>query len=252
MLEAILRTLEHLRPCHPLENSAVSDPLEPHRELDARMATLEARLPALAEQVKRQQVTYSIISDVVRFGPLQELLRAGRFTEADRETARVLYECINSSVVEITPEMIETFPATPLVIVNRLWRQASGGRFGFTVQLEIYLGLDGSLGTLVAQDLTRFRAFCERIGWSEDGRLIDPDASADTDEADAEVIERGESTSSDALLKTLPHGALPRRFWITPYGMKAANLILARLITAGFEAEADAAVVQPPAGGPTG
>jgi hypothetical protein len=214
-------------------------PPVPPASLEDRVAALEAAVQALTARVERLGSTFDIVSDVVRFGPLQDLLLAGRFTEADRETVRVLYDCINSSAEEITPEMIETFPATSLGIVDRLWRQASGGRFGFSVQLGIYRGLGGTLDSLIAQDVALYRAFCQRVGWSDDGRLIDPD-----DSPEAGPVE----PSPD----TLPLGALPRRFWITPYGMKAADLLLARLITAGFEAGGDAAAAPAPADGPTG
>lgn len=203
--------------------------------LETALAALTGQLESLTAQVRQHEANFSLVSDLARYQPLQELLRAGRFSEADRETSRVLYDCIGSTVEEITPEMIETFPTTSLGIVDRLWRQASGGRFGFSVQLGIYRGFGGTIDSLIAQDVPLFRAFCQRVGWSDDGRLIDPDASEVDDCPDS-----------------LPLGTLPRRFWITPYGMKAANLLLARMITAGFEAAGDDAASPAPATWPTG
>lgn len=190
--------------------------------------SLERRLAALEARVNRHEDNFRLVADLVRFGPLRDQLAAGELIEADRETARVLYDWVGSTADAITPEAIEVFPATPLQILDRLWSEASGGRFGFSTQLRIYRDLGGSLDTLIAQDAERFRRFCERVGWGTDRLLANPDESdlAAVDELGAEP---------DAEPRPLPDGALPRRCWCTSYGMKLGNLLLARLITAGLE-----------------
>jgi hypothetical protein len=203
--------------------------------------SLEQRVAALEALVRRHEDNFRLVADLVRFGPLRDRLAAGDLIEADRETARVLFDWVGSTADAITPEAIEVFPATPLQIVDRLWSEASGGRFGFTAQLRIYRGLGGSLDTLIAQDGERFRHFCERVGWGTDGLLANPDEAAQEPVEDSRV---GPELQHDAL----PDGALPRRCWCTSYGMKLGNLLLARLITAGLEAGAPA----PHGGEPSG
>ncbi len=191
--------------------------------------SIEQRLAALESLVRRHEDNFRLVADLVRFGPLRDRLAAGELIEADRETARVLYDWVGSTADAITPEAIEVFPATPLQIVDRLWSEASGGRFGFSAQLRIYRELGGSLDTLIAQDAERFRHFCERVGWGTERLLANPD---DSDPGSLE--EPGEEPDA-AARPLLPDGALPRRCWCTSYGMKLGNLLLARLITAGLE-----------------
>ncbi len=192
--------------------------------LEAAITALNARLDELSARVQEQAESLELSSDVALYAPLRDLLRAGRFGEADQETARVLFDCINSTLEDVTPEAIETFPITPLRIIDRLWCSHSDNRFGFSVQLKIYRELGGSLETLIAQDVDRYLAFCDRIGWRQDGRFMDPE---DQDLPAASIL-----------------GSLPRRCWSSPYGMKITNLLMARLISGGLS----------PAGGgePTG
>ncbi|MGB7563323.1 MAG: GUN4 domain-containing protein [Prochlorococcaceae cyanobacterium] len=182
--------------------------------LEAALAALTAQLESLTAQVQQHEENFSLVSDVARYLPLRDLLAAGRFQEADEQTQVILFDCINSSLDDVTPEEIETFPVTPLRILDQIWRSHSGGRFGFGVQLGIYRELGGTIDTLIAQDVDLYRAFCDRVGWRKDGQFIEPQ--------DQDVSE------------TAAAGALPRRCWSTPYGMKITNLILARLISAGF------------------
>ncbi|MCP9849031.1 GUN4 domain-containing protein [Cyanobium sp. Morenito 9A2] len=193
----------------------MTDPIERRlAALEAALAALTGRLESLTSQVHQHEENLSLVSDVARYTPLRDLLAAGRIQEADEQTERILFDCINSSLDDVTPEDIETFPVTPLRILDQIWRSHSGDRFGFGVQLRIYRELGGTIDTLIAQDVELHRAFCERIGWSRNGQPIEPQ--------DQDVSE------------TAATGALPRRCWSTPYGMKITNLILARLITAGF------------------
>ncbi len=180
--------------------------------LEAAMAGLSRRCEELTARVQEQAESLELVSDVALYTRLRELLKAGRYQEADQETARVLFDCIHTTLEEVTPEAIESFPITPLRILDRLWRIHSDNRFGFTVQLQIYRDLGGSLETLIAQDVDLYLAFCDRIGWRRNGSFVDPEDEDVSDEFSA-------------------HGSLPRRCWSSPYGMKIANLLMARLIT---------------------
>jgi hypothetical protein len=193
-------------------------------ELEDGMASLRRQIGELAARVQEHAESLELVSDVALYAPLRDLLRAGRFREADQETALVLFDCIHTTLEEVTPEAIETFPITPLRIIDRLWCTLSGNRFGFSVQLRIYRDLGGSLETLIAQDVDRYLAFCDRIGWRRDGRFLDPE---------------DEDLSADSV-----PGSLPRRCWSSPYGMKITNLLMARLITGDLSS--------PGGGAPTG
>lgn len=202
--------------------------------LDQRLTALEAQIAALNSEIKNlsalsQRVdqlanlktlisgledNFSMISDMDTYVHLRDLLAGGNFKAADQETAKVLLGTIDRSAETITPEDIETFPIAPLRIVDRLWRKYSSDRFGFSVQLNLYRELGGDLNTLIAQDEELIFAFCDRIGWRQNGKFVSP--------------ETWEPSLSS------PVGFLPATWWRTHYGLKSANYVLARLIKGGF------------------
>ncbi|MCP9932193.1 GUN4 domain-containing protein [Cyanobium sp. AMD-g] len=182
--------------------------------LESAITALSSRLDELSARVQDQAESLQLSSDVALYAPLRDLLREGRFREADHETARVLFDCINSTLEDVTPEAIETFPITPLRIIDRLWSSHSDNRFGFSVQLKIYRELGGSLETLIAQNVELYLGFCDRVGWRKHGSFVEPE-DQDLSESSA-------------------HGSLPRRCWSSPYGMKITNLLMARLISGGL------------------
>lgn len=195
-------------------NASERPPQERLAALEDTVAALTEQLASLAEQVQHLQESLDLVSDVARYTPLRDLLAAGRFHEADSETAKVLFDCINTTLEDVTPEEIATFPIGPLRIIDQLWRTHSDSKFGLSVQEKLYRSLGGTLDTLIAQDLDMYLAFAERVGWRSEGRSTDPDGSDDT--------------------TTMPEGALPRCCWFSSYGMKITNLLMARLITAGL------------------
>ncbi|WP_411876147.1 GUN4 domain-containing protein [Vulcanococcus limneticus] len=178
------------------------------QRLDAAVASLGTRLAAV-------ETSLALVQDVTRFTPLQQLLAAGELEAADRETSRLLPELLGRSAGEVEPEDLERFPLPPLRIIDQLWSQASGGRFGFAAQARLYRDLGGSVESLIALDEDLFARFRERVGWPA-GRAFS-------------LLEDPSPPAADA-----PDGHLPLRCWYTAYGLKAANLLMARLIEGGL------------------
>jgi serine/threonine protein kinase len=93
---------------------------------------------------------------------LKDLLAAGNYREADRETWLLMLHiarreregCLNLNA-------IEQFPEERLEQIDRLWQDCSKGRFGFSIQKQIYQSLGGSRGF----DYELWKKFGERIGW---------------------------------------------------------------------------------------
>ena len=72
---------------------------------------------------------------------LRDLLVAQKFKEADQETARVMLWVASRGkkwLEFLDPESINEFPCSDLRTIDQLWVQNSNGRFGFSVQKEIY------------------------------------------------------------------------------------------------------------------
>ncbi len=91
------------------------------------------------------------------YRPLQDLLAAQRFKEADEETWRVmLWVADREKWGYFRKEDIEQFPCRDLQTIDRLWVQHSNGRFGFSVQKRIY--------NEVGKD---FEKLADRVGWGK-------------------------------------------------------------------------------------
>ncbi|MDJ0580439.1 serine/threonine-protein kinase [Crocosphaera sp.] len=98
----------------------------------------------------------------VDYSKLRDLLKAGKWEEADQETSRVMCQAANRSKEErLRIEDIDNFPCTDLRTINQLWLDYSGGKFGFSVQKEIYHRLGGTR----EHNREVWEAFGDAVGW---------------------------------------------------------------------------------------
>lgn len=183
--------------------------------LEGQLQRLEAAIEALGTRLGAVEASLELVQDIKRFQPLQQLLAAGDLEAADRETARLLPELLGRSAEAVAPDDLERCPIPPLRIIDQLWSQASAGRFGFAAQARLYRELGGTLESLSALDEALFSRFRARVGW-QGGRAF-------------ALLEE-----PPALGEAPPEGHLPLRCWYTAYGLKAANLLMARLIEGGL------------------
>ncbi|MGB5133870.1 MAG: GUN4 domain-containing protein [Prochlorococcaceae cyanobacterium] len=187
---------------------------------EQRLQQLERRVEELAAELRQLQGTLLLVGDVQRYSHLRDLLAAGDLDAADRETARLLLDLLADRDGDVSPETLERAPAAMLQIIDGLWSSTSKGRFGFAMQQRIYRELGGSRSTLIAQDMDLFEGFTRTVAWPTlagvgfalPEELTVPVAAALDDQGLA------------------PPGHLPLRCWASDYGLKAANLLMARLI----------------------
>ncbi len=93
---------------------------------------------------------------------LEYHLKNGRWQEADGETYRLMTQVMGKDEDELlTPEEIKNFPCDDLRIINKLWLKYSNGKFGLSVQKEIYESLGGT--AKFSYDI--WENFCDRVGW---------------------------------------------------------------------------------------
>ncbi|MFM6815123.1 MAG: protein kinase domain-containing protein, partial [Dolichospermum sp.] len=85
-------------------------------------------------------------SDVgMDYRKLRDLLKAGKWKEADEETLRVMLAVAKQEREGwLNVESIDNFPCADLRTIDKLWVKYSDGRFGFSVQKRIYQGLGGT------------------------------------------------------------------------------------------------------------
>ncbi|MCA2709046.1 MAG: GUN4 domain-containing protein [Microcystis sp. M015S2] len=107
----------------------------------------------------------------VNYSRLQQLLAAGKWKEADQETSKVMLQVAGRQTegwLRIE-EDIDNFPCEDLRTINQLWLHYSNGKFGFSVQKEIYESLGG---TRVYNERV-WNKFCDRVGWRKRGKWLE-------------------------------------------------------------------------------
>jgi hypothetical protein len=125
----------------------------------------------------------------VDYTRLRDLLAAGEWKEADRETSAVMLKvCGREKENWFDAEHIEIFPCEDLRTIDQLWVNFSEGRFGFSVQKRIWESVGGKSGVL---DSDTYHRFGERVEWRENQRWKNYNDFTFTSQA--------------------PHGHLPRR-----------------------------------------
>ncbi|QSV68131.1 MAG: trypsin-like serine protease [Aphanizomenon flos-aquae DEX188] len=100
------------------------------------------------------------------FQNLEALLKAGKWRDADLETWELMLKLTKrerEGWLEI--EDVKNFPRQELRKMDQLWVKYSNGKFGFSVQKQIWLELGGKLDG--EPDWDTFKKLGSRVGWSK-------------------------------------------------------------------------------------
>ncbi len=104
----------------------------------------------------------------VDYTKLRDLLAAGKWVEADGETANKMLEVAEKKEEGwLGVSDIDRFPCEDLRTIDQLWVKYSNGRFGFSVQKRIYQSLEG---TRQYDENEIWKAFSDRVGWRVNGK----------------------------------------------------------------------------------
>jgi tetratricopeptide (TPR) repeat protein len=125
-----------------------------------------------------------------RYAKLESLLKAQDFRAADRETDKVMLAVAkreNEGWLRI--EDAEKFPCKELRSIDQLWLKYSRGKFGISVQQQIYQ----SLGGTKEFNWDTWRSMGDRVGWRQGGMWL--------------------AYSDLNFSQTAPSGQLPNRWW---------------------------------------
>ena len=107
-----------------------------------------------------------------RYRKLEELLAAGDWKGADQETYEVMLAVANRKEQGwLTEDSINEFPCEDLRAINGLWVRYSQGKFGFSVQKEIYVACGAKLNGYYPSDEI-WEAFGDRVGWCCEGEWL--------------------------------------------------------------------------------
>lgn len=199
-----------------MSNSSSSDK---SNEGDSNSTALETQLQQLTElynqlqeRVTQIETQLMLLPDIDRYQQLQNFLEQGDIKAADKETARLMLEIAGEHRESLTPDAVRKFPCDVLAIIDRLWLKYSQGRFGFSVQLQTYISLGGSVDTLRTQDQKIFETYGEQVGWRCDNKW------------------QGTEYDNWHFSFDAPAGCFPAYWWKSPYGLKMINYFFIRLL----------------------
>jgi GUN4-like/ARM-like repeat domain, GUN4-N terminal len=80
----------------------------------------------------------------IDYAPIQQLLIQQDFQTADRVTLEKMCELAGATAVQrkwLYFSEVDSFPIADLQTINTLWRTYSDGKFGFSVQRELWMGV---------------------------------------------------------------------------------------------------------------
>ena len=134
-------------------------------EVDAAEKIIE-----ISASLNSKYYKQSIIQLDRRYRRLKYLLKTGQWREADEETVRVTQAWMPGSSPRnrCTDIIVDEIPIKQLRMINKLWVEASGGRFGFSVQKEIWLKIKKiyQYGGRFGLSKSEYDLFVEAVGWS--------------------------------------------------------------------------------------
>lgn len=96
-----------------------------------------------------------------RYGELVNYLANGLWREADKETYQVMRQVMGG---KFTSQGLREFPCEDLRIIDQLWVKFSGGKFGFSIQKQIYADCGAKLDGSPPSEKVWYD-FCDRVGW---------------------------------------------------------------------------------------
>jgi serine/threonine protein kinase len=114
-----------------------------------------AAMNTQAKLIKQKSVNTLYSSTAVNYQKLNDLLKAKKWQKADEETWVVMRQALSKTTGKyLFNSDIENLPSEDLQIIDHLWTKYSEGRFGFSVQVEIYESCSQDYGQ-----------FCAAVGW---------------------------------------------------------------------------------------
>jgi eukaryotic-like serine/threonine-protein kinase len=101
---------------------------------------------------------------------LRDLLAAGKWQEADQETLKVMLKVANREKEGyLDYDACKNFSREDIKIIDQLWVKYSNGKFGFSVQKQIWKDCGGTPGEYNSDVYVKF---CDKIGWRKNGNRM--------------------------------------------------------------------------------
>ena len=140
---------------------------DPSHEIGGRLNDRVAAAPKTPKQLAPTEPEDDLSSEKgINYRNLRDLLKAGKWKQADQETADRMCEAMGQrkryqSLIPITEEELRAFPCADLKTIDALWVKYSNGRFGFSVQKKIWQECDKPIDS---KD-KNWNKFGDIVGW---------------------------------------------------------------------------------------
>ena len=120
----------------------------------------------LAEELQEEFKEVKKIVIKARYEDLKQYLESSAWEQADKETARLMMTTLGKERGQtLNSHELLDFPCEDLKTINNLWVTYSQGRYGFSVQKEIYLDYGGVADGKYHQEVSK--RFGVAVGWSK-------------------------------------------------------------------------------------
>jgi len=158
------RFFETIRRYFPEERETAQS-ITIHGVVTEQIAT-PSPLPKLKRTAAPPPVEDDLASEKgIDYRRLRDLLKAQNFEDADQETYLRMLEAVGRAKGDyLRPSELLNFPCADLKTIDRLWVKYSDGKFGFSVQKEIYVQCGAKLDGKYPGDKI-WREFGDRVGW---------------------------------------------------------------------------------------
>ncbi|WP_071515319.1 GUN4 domain-containing protein [Geitlerinema sp. PCC 9228] len=170
LIEQLREVLQESQRRQSQENS------QSYKQLQQQIGQLQQEIANLQQEVTRltpksespnqfqQQILETPLESSIGcdYTKLRELLAAGKWIEADEETAKVMLKVVGKEQLgKLSKKDIDNFPCKDLQTIDRLWVKSSNGKFGLSVQKRIYQNLGGTKRL----DPEIWEKFGDIVGW---------------------------------------------------------------------------------------
>jgi hypothetical protein len=138
------------------------------RIIEAIESPLKSILDEQQKQRNREEISLKSSSGW-NYSKLNDFLESGNWKAADEETARMMLAVAGrTSQGYLDVDAINKFPCEDLRIIDHLWVKYSNGRFGFSVQKQIYINCGGKPDGNFPGDTIWYK-FVDEVGWRVNG-----------------------------------------------------------------------------------
>jgi hypothetical protein len=110
-----------------------------------------------------------------QYRPLAYFLSTGKWQRADQETSELMLKLAKKKDRGyLDADDIKQFPGTDLRLIDFLWVTYSDGKFGFSVQKQLWIEVGGKLdfGKNRKAAIAAFEKMSDRNGWRQNGNYI--------------------------------------------------------------------------------